>query len=71
MLRLAMATLMDEHISNSSEHIFLAAVDNLATLIVSRAPFTQAELATLTATADRLRFTILFSPQSLTIRSST
>jgi len=62
MLSLAMATLMDEHISNPREHIFLAAVDNLATLIVSRAPFTPAELATLTATTNSLRFTILFSP---------
>src|SRR3984893_8241237 len=71
MLSLAMATLMDEHISNPREHIFLAAVNNLATLIVSRAPFTPAALATLTATANRLRFTILFSPQSLIIKSST
>jgi hypothetical protein len=64
MLSLAMATLMDEQISNPREHIFLAAVDNLATLTVARAPFTPAELATLTATANRLHFTILVSPQS-------
>jgi hypothetical protein len=64
MLSLAMTTLMDEHISNPRDHIFLAAVDNLATLIVARAPFTPAELATLTATANRLQFTILISPQS-------
>jgi hypothetical protein len=66
MLSLAMATLMDEHISNPREHIFLAAVENLATLIVARAPFTPEELATLTAIADRLHFTILVSPQSQT-----
>jgi hypothetical protein len=42
MLSLAMATLTDEHVSNPREHIFLAAVDNLATLIVSSAPFTPA-----------------------------
>ena len=36
MFSLAMATLMDEQISNPREHIFLAAVDNLATLIVDR-----------------------------------
>jgi hypothetical protein len=66
MLSLAMATLMDEHISSPREHIFLAAVENLATLIVARAPFTPEELATLTGTANRLHFTILVSPQSQT-----
>ena len=66
MLSLAMATLMDEHISSPREHIFLAAAENLATLIVARAPFTSEELATLTATANRLHFTILVSPQSQT-----
>jgi hypothetical protein len=64
MLSLAIAMLMDEHISNPHEHVFLAAVDKLATLIVSRAPFTPTELATLAATANRLHFTILVSPQS-------
>src|SRR5262249_31005236 len=64
MLSLAMATLMDEHISSPREHIFLAAAEYLATLIVARAPFTPEELATLTATANRLHFTILVSPQS-------
>ena len=66
MLSLAMAALMDEHIANPREHVFLAAVKNLATLIVARAPFTPEELATLTATANRLHFTILVSPQSQT-----
>jgi hypothetical protein len=66
MLSLAMATLMDKHISNPPEHIFLAAVDKLATLIVSRAPFTPEELATLTATAKRFHFTISVSLQSPT-----
>jgi hypothetical protein len=66
MLSLAMATLMDEHIVNPREHIFLAGVDNLATLVLTRAPFTPEELATLTAIANRLHFTILVSPQSPT-----
>jgi hypothetical protein len=64
MLSLAMATLMGEHVSSPREHIFLAAVGNLATLIVSRAAFSPEDLATLTATANRLNFTILVSPQS-------
>ena len=64
MLSLAMATLMDEHISSPRKHIFLAATENLATLVVARAPFTAEELTTLTATANKLHFTILVSPQS-------
>ena len=64
MLSLAMTTLIYEHVANPREHIFLAAVYNLATLIIARAPLTPAELATLTDTAHRLRFTILASPQS-------
>ncbi len=66
MLSLAMATLMDEGISNPRDHIFLAAVDPLATLVVSRAPFTPKDLATLTTVVDRLHFRILVSPQSQT-----
>jgi len=66
MLSLAMATMMDEHISSPREHIFLAATDRLATLIVAKAPFTPKELAILTANANRLHFTILVSPQSQT-----
>jgi len=66
MLSLAMATIMDEHISSPREHIFLAATDRLATLIVAKAPFTPKELAILTANANRLHFTILVSPQSQT-----
>jgi hypothetical protein len=64
MLSLGMTTLMDEHVSNPRDHVFLAAVHNLATLIVARAPFTPAELTTLTTTANRLHLTILLSPQS-------
>jgi hypothetical protein len=64
MLSLAMATLMDEHVSSPREHIFLASVENLATLIVAKAPFTAEELATLTAIAEKLHFTILVSPRS-------
>ena len=66
MLSLAMATLMDEHIAHPRQHIFLAAVDNLATLIVARTPFTAEELGTLTAIAKGLHFTILVSPRSPT-----
>jgi hypothetical protein len=36
MLSLAMATLMDKHVPNPREHVFLAAAEHLATLIVAK-----------------------------------
>jgi hypothetical protein len=64
MMSLANATLLAEGIANPRQHLFLAATDSLATLIVSRAPFSAEELATLTATAARLGFAVVVSPQS-------
>ena len=64
MVSLTMATLISEGIRSPRDHIFLAGVSNLATLIVAKAPFTPEELAVLTATADKLHFTILVSPQT-------
>ena len=73
MTSLAVATLLAEGVENPREHLFLAADssqyeegrEGLATLIVSRAPFGADDLATLTATAARLGFTVVMSPQSV------
>ena len=64
MMSVAIAALLDEGIADPRDHLFLAATDNLATLIVSRAPFTAAELASLTATIDKLGFTVVARPQT-------
>jgi hypothetical protein len=64
MMSLAVAILLGEGVADPREHLFLAATGNLATLIVSRAPFSGDELATLTATAARLDFSVVVSPQS-------
>ena len=67
MMSLAVAALLGEGIANPREHLFLAATEHgipLATLIVSRAPFGTEELETLTATAARLGFSVVLSPQS-------
>ena len=64
LMSLAVATLFDEGVANPREHVFLATTTNLATLIVSRAPFSADELATLAATADRLGFSVAEGPQS-------
>ena len=65
MISVAVAALLDEGIAEPRDHLFLASTDNLATLIVSHAPFTAAELASLTATTDKLKFTVVARPQSL------
>jgi hypothetical protein len=64
MMSVAVAALLDEGIAEPRDHLFLAAADRLATLIVSRAPFTAAELASLTATINKLGFTVAARPQA-------
>jgi hypothetical protein len=64
MMCVAVAALLDEGISEPSDHLFLASTDNLATLIVSHAPFTAAELASLTATTEKRKFTVVARPQA-------
>ena len=64
MISVAVAALLSEGVSDPQAHLYLAATDNLATLIVSRTPFEAAELKTLTATVDRLRFTTVMRPQA-------
>jgi hypothetical protein len=62
MVSLAVAALRTEGISDPQAHLYLAITDKLATLIVSRAPFTIADLTTLTATVDALQFTAAMRP---------
>jgi len=67
MMSLAIAALLSEGVANPRKHLFLAATEHgftLATLIVSRAPFSADDLAALTATAARLGFSVVVSPQS-------
>jgi len=62
MVSVAVAALRGEWISDLQAHLYLAVTDKLATLIVSRAPFSTADLTTLTATVDSLRFTPIMRP---------
>jgi len=64
MMSVAVAALLDEGISNPRDHLFLASTGNLATLIVSRAPFTAAELARLTSTVSELGFKVVVAPHA-------
>ncbi|HET9688851.1 MAG TPA: hypothetical protein VFP79_16910, partial [Pseudolabrys sp.] len=62
MVSVVVAALRSEGIGDPQAHLYLAVTDNLATLIVSRAPFSAADLSTLTATVDSLRFTAIMRP---------
>ena len=64
MMSVAVAALLEEGVSNPRDHLFLASVNNLATLIVSRAPFPATELARLTARVDELGFKVVAEPRS-------
>jgi len=66
MMSLAVATLFDEGVANPRDHLVLVTTHSIATLIVSRAPFTADELTTLTATTSRLGFAVAVNPHAPT-----
>jgi hypothetical protein len=65
LVSLAAASLMQIGVKEPSRHIFLAGVGTLATLLLSRAPLTVDEIGTLRATAEKLGYTIMVSPDAL------
>lgn len=63
LLSLAIAALQTEFgVTGARAHIFLAGQGRIGTLVVSAAPLTPAEIATLRTTAERYRHKILLSP---------
>ena len=62
MVSLAMATLFDSSVAEPRKYLFLASNQNLATLILSRAPLTEAELKDLRLAADKYGYQVLLSP---------
>ncbi|HEX2114546.1 MAG TPA: hypothetical protein VHM01_09095 [Alphaproteobacteria bacterium] len=62
MISLAVRSLLEIGIREPSQHIFLATSGNLATLILSRAPLTAAELSTLQKASAERKFQVLLSP---------
>jgi hypothetical protein len=62
MLSVAVAALLEEGVSDPRDHLFMAVSNRLATLLVSRAPLTSAELASLQGRADKLGFTVAIKP---------
>jgi hypothetical protein len=61
-LSLATATLIEMGEPDPASHIYLAANGNLSTLIVGRAPLTQAEVRTLDETVRTLQYRTLAAP---------
>jgi len=59
---LAMAALFSLGVERPRDHIFLASVRSLATLVVSRSPFTADDLRKLEQTAVGLQFRVLATP---------
>ena len=59
---LAVAALLELRVDNPREHVYVATVGNLATVVVSRQPFGVADLQALNAATGRLRFDVLAAP---------
>ena len=59
---LAIAALTELGVENPRDHIYVAGVRRLATIIVSRQPFAASDLQALNAATGRLRFDVLAAP---------
>ena len=62
MVALALATMMDAGVADPRRHVFVARTDLIATLVLSKAPFTAVQLARLRAETARLQFIPLVDP---------
>ena len=62
MLSLGVGALLESRVVDPRSHVFVAASGPVATLILSRAPFSPAEIATLRRTCGEFAFDILVSP---------
>jgi len=62
LLSLGVAALIDRHVENPRDHLLLVSRERVATLMLSTAPFTDADRASLTAMAGSRDFHVLASP---------
>ncbi len=62
LISLAAATLLHEGVERPADHVVLASAGRLATLLVSRAPFTAEALATIVRAVERYGFDLLLAP---------
>src|SRR5262249_31446347 len=62
MIALATAAILDTGAADARSHIFVARADNLATLVLSKLPFTAQQLAVLRGEVEKLGFSVLVAP---------
>ena len=65
MIALALATLMDAGAVDPRRHVFVARATSIATLVLSKSPFTDAQLSVLRSQTARLGFSVLVDPDHL------
>lgn len=59
---LAVASLLESGIADPEQHLAMVTSQRISTLLVSKAPFSKADLATLRSAAGELQFEIAFAP---------
>jgi hypothetical protein len=62
MIGLATAALLDTGVSDARPHLFVARAENIATLVLSKSPFTVEQLEILNNEIQRLGFKVLLAP---------
>ena len=62
MIALATAAVLDTGASDAQKQLFVATTGRIATLVLSRAPFTAEQLATLRAKIDEMGYSVLLAP---------
>ncbi len=62
MIGLATATLLDAGVADARPYLFVARADHIATLLLSKRPFTADQLHVLHGAIDRLGFRVLLAP---------
>jgi len=62
MVALAMAAMIDRGVANPRQHVFVARADKIATLVLSKSPFTPDQLQLLRDRTERLGFKVLVAP---------
>jgi hypothetical protein len=62
MIALALATMMDRGAADPRQHVFVARAKIIATLVLSKSPFTTEQIKLLRGEAERLGFQVLVSP---------
>ena len=64
MIALAIGTMIDRGAADPRQHVFVARTDNIATLVLSKAPLSPARLASLKSVTTALGFQVLVSPDA-------